>query len=99
MTLPASPDAFADATWADVAPYYDALATEPLDAASAPDWLARWSRLDELVSEAATLAMIAYTGDTADEAKEAAHLRFSTQIYPQLDEQQVRLARRLLDLG
>jgi oligoendopeptidase F len=99
MTLPESPAAFADATWDDIAPYYDALANEPLDAATAPDWLARWSRLEELVSEAATLAMIAYTGDTADPAKEAAHLRFSTEVFPQMEEQQVRLAKRLLDLG
>jgi oligoendopeptidase F len=99
MNLPESPAAFADATWDDIAPYYEALATTPLDRANADAWLATWSRLEELVSEAATLAMIAYTGDTADPAKEAAHLRFSTQIYPQLDEQQVRLAKRLLHLG
>ncbi len=98
-TFPDSPAAFADATWSDIAPFYDSLAAEPLDPSTADEWLTRWSRLEEVVSEAATLAMIAYTGDTADPAKEAAHLRFSTQIYPQLDEQQVRLARRLLDLG
>jgi oligoendopeptidase F len=98
-TLPDSPAAFADATWDDVAPYYDALAAAPIDRTTADAWLARWSRLEELVSEAATLAMIAYTGDTADPAKEAAYLRFSTQLYPKLDEQQVRLARRLLELG
>jgi oligoendopeptidase F len=98
-TLPDSPAAFADATWDDVAPYFDALAAAPLDRETADPWLGRWSRLEELIGEAATLAMIAYTGDTADAAKEAAYLRFSTQIYPKLDEQQVRLARRLLDLG
>jgi oligoendopeptidase F len=99
MNLPDSPEAFAEATWNDVAPYYDALAAAPLDPTTAPDWLARWSRLEELIGEAGTLAMIAYTGDTADAAKEAAHLRFSTQIFPLVDEQQVRLARRLLDVG
>jgi oligoendopeptidase F len=99
MHLPDSPAAFADATWDDVAPYYDALAAAPLDHTNAASWLAAWSRLDELVSEAGTLAMIAYTGDTADPAKEAAHLRFSTQIFPLVDEQAVRLARRLLDVG
>jgi oligoendopeptidase F len=98
-SLPDTPAAFADATWDDVAPYFDVLATAPLDRDNAAAWLASWSRLEELIGEAATLAMIAYTGDTADAAKEAAYLRFSTQIYPKLDEQQVRLARRLLDLG
>jgi len=42
--------------------------------------------------------MIAYTGDTADAEKEKAHLRFSTQIFPQAHEQGVRLSKRLLDL-
>jgi oligoendopeptidase F len=97
--LPDSPAAFADATWDDIAPYYEALATAPLTTADADAWLARWSRLEELISEAATLAMIAYTGDTADAANETAYLRFSTQIYPKLDEQGVRLARRLLEVG
>jgi oligoendopeptidase F len=99
LALPTSPDAFAFATWGDIAPYYEKLASAPLDRGSAEEWLAAWSRLEELVSEAGTLAMTAYTGDTADPAKEAAYLRFSAEIFPQMDEQQVRLARRLLELG
>src|SRR5438105_126907 len=99
MILPDTPAAFASASWDDIAPYYDSLADAPLDRDSADEWLATWSRLEALVSEAGTLAMIAYTGDTTDPAKEAAHLRFSTQIFPKVDERQVRLARRLLDLG
>jgi oligoendopeptidase F len=101
IELPASPEAFREATWADVLPYYDTLATVSLDASSASvePWLATWSRLDTLIGEAGTLAMIAYTADTADEVCEAAYLRFSMEIFPRLEEQQVRLARRLLDLG
>ena len=101
IDLPASPDAFRDAVWEDVLPYYDTLAGMPLEASSASvePWLATWSRLDTLIGEAGTLAMIAYTGDTADAAREAAYLRFSMDIFPKLEEQQVRLARRLLALG
>ncbi|HYW31730.1 MAG TPA: M3 family oligoendopeptidase [Gemmatimonas sp.] len=69
----------------------------PSDAVEA--WLATWSRLDTLVGEAGTLAMIAYTGNTADADAERAYLRFSMEIFPQLEEQQVRLARRLLEIG
>lgn len=101
IELPASPEAFRDATWDIVRPWYDALADAPI--ASSTDgveaWLATWSRLDALVGEAGTLAMIAYTGNTADEAAEKSYLRFSTEIFPQLEEQQVRLAKRLLSLG
>ncbi len=103
VALPASPAAFRDATWDDVRPYYEALAEAPLSDppvdAEVEAWLATWSRLDALVGEAGTLAMIAYTGNTADAEAETAYLRFSMEIFPRLEEQQVRLARRLVALG
>jgi len=43
--------------------------------------------------------MIAYTCDTTDPAKEAANLRWSSEIFPKAIEMQVRLARRLVELG
>jgi oligoendopeptidase F len=97
--LPESPTAFADARWDDILPWYDALAAAPLDADRVEPWLAAWSRLEELITEAAAEAMIAYTADTRDPDREAAHLRFSAEIFPQLEEQGVRLARRLLETG
>lgn len=97
--LPETSAGFADATWESLAPFYRALDEELLNAATLPGWLARWSRLDELVTEAASLAMIAYTADTADKAKEAAHLRFSTEVLPQLEEAEVSLAKRFVAIG
>ena len=35
IDLPASPDAFRDATWSDVQPYYDQLASVPLEKSDA----------------------------------------------------------------
>ena len=103
IVLPESPAVFANATWSDIAPYYEALATAPMETPVRSEeieaWLASWSRLDTLVGEAGTLAMIAYTGNTANEDAERAYLRFSMEIFPTLEEQQVRLARRLVDLG
>ena len=99
MKLPESSAAMAGATWEDCLAYYEALAAVPLDAASLPGWLADWSRFESLLSESASLAMIAYTCDTTDPAKEAAHLRFSTEILPRAEEQSVRLARRLVETG
>jgi oligoendopeptidase F len=101
IELPASPEAFRDAAWDDILPYYEQLATIALDATTpvVEAWLGTWSRLDTLVGEAGTLAMIAYTGNTADAAAETAYLRFSMEIFPKLEEQGVRLAKRLLDLG
>jgi oligoendopeptidase F len=97
--LPESPAAIAGATWADLAPCYDELERAPLDAASVEAWLARWSRFEEVLSEAISSAMIAYTCDTADPAKEAAHRRFAVEIAPRAEERGVRLARRLVGLG
>jgi oligoendopeptidase F len=97
--LPPSPSAFAKATWGDIAPYFDELAARPLDSGSIDGWLREWSKLEELVTEAAARAMIAYTVDTANRDKEADHLRFSTEILPQMEERSVQLARRLVESG
>lgn len=96
--LPASPDDIANATWADLAPLYEALADEPLTAANVRSWLASWSALDSVVEEAYGLAMIAYTADTSSVQREAAYLRWATEIAPKLHEVHVRLGRRLLPL-
>jgi oligoendopeptidase F len=97
--LPGSPDAWAEARWADIEPFYAALLREPLDDARLDAWLAAWSDLEALLTEAASRAMIAHTLDTGDAAKEAAHLRFSTEIMPKAEEQSVKVARRLLASG
>jgi len=99
IPLPAAATALADATWEELLPKYAALAEARLDTATVASWLATWSRLEELVGEAASLAMIAYTCDTADPAKEASHLRFSAEILPRAEEQSVALARRLVESG
>ena len=80
MDLPQSPEALASATWADVAPYYEALATAPLTASTAASWLRDGSRREELIGEAAAVATIEYTCDTENAAKEAAHLRFADEL-------------------
>ena len=97
--LPPSPSAFAKASWDDVAPYFDDLAARPLEPSTIGAWLAEWSRLEELVTEAAARAMIAYTSDTSDREKEADHLRFSTEVLPKMEERSVELARRLVESG
>lgn len=99
--LPDAPAALREATWDDIRPWYDQLAEAPLaaDGSDLDPWLAAWTCLDALVGEAGTEAMIAYTANTADQAAEERYLRFSMDIFPQVDEQQVRLARRLLAIG
>lgn len=95
-TLPSSPAAIADAGWSDIAPLYEALLSAELTADTVRPWLERWSALDELVDEAFALSMIAYTGDTRSAEREAAYLRWASEIAPKLHEVQVKLGRRLL---
>ena len=98
-TVPESPDVFKEATWADVLPFYQELADRPLDLDNVEDWLGDWSRFESLLSEASALASFAYSCDTADSSREAAQLRFGTQISPKAQAQRVRLQERLVKLG
>jgi oligoendopeptidase F len=98
VVLPASPDAFKDAAWEAILPYYQELAQRPLERDNVEAWLADWSRFESLLSEAGALASFAYSCDTSDPAREAAQLRFGTQISPKAREQRVRLQERLVEL-
>jgi oligoendopeptidase F len=99
IALPESPDAFKNATWDDVLPYYKDLAARPLDRDNVEAWLADWSHFESLLSEAGALASFAYSCDTGDPAREEAQLRFGTQISPMAQEQRVHLEERLVELG
>jgi oligoendopeptidase F len=97
--IPSSPDAIAGATWADLAPLYDELEREPVDRTNVEAWLGRWSRFEEILTEAISTAMIAYTCNTGDPAKEAAHRRFAIDIAPLAEERSVALAKKFVTLG
>ena len=97
--IPESPDAFKEAVWEDVLPFYEELASRPLSVENVEEWLADWSHFESLLSEASALANFAYTCDTSDPDREAAQLRFGTQISPKAQEQRVRLQERLVGLG
>ena len=94
---PQSPHDLAHATWTEIEPHYDWLATQPIDDLAA--WLSAWSQFEEILGEAQSVAAVAYTCDTADKAKEERHLRFARDIGPRAQEQRVRLGRRLLASG
>ena len=99
IALPGSAAAFTNATWQDVAPFYEELAVRPLTRDNVEAWLSDWSQFESLLAEAAALANFAYSVNTADEHAEEAHLRFGSDIDPKADEQRSRLQRRLVDLG
>ncbi len=98
-SFPESPEAFKDAVWEDILPFYEALAARPLDADNVEAWLADWSQFESLLMEAIAMAHFLYTCDTADADREAAELRFGSQISPRAREERVRLQSRLVELG
>jgi oligoendopeptidase F len=97
LDLPDSSAELATLSWEAIRKFYEDLATVALGSETIDRWLATWSHLDSLVSEAASSAMIAYTCDTEDAEKEAAHLRFSAEILPKVEEHGVRLARKWVE--
>ena len=99
LALPGSADAFQNATWNDIAPYFEELAVRPLDRGNVESWLEDWSMLESLIGEAAALANFAYSSDTADHEREKAQLRFSSDIAPHAEEQRTRLQERVVALG
>jgi oligoendopeptidase F len=99
VAIPSSPDALKNATWPDVEALYISVLNAPVAPGDGEQWLATWSRLEEVVEEAGTRAMIAYTCDTSDPLKEQDNLRWSAEIFPRASELQVQLAKRLLSLG
>ncbi len=99
LSLPNTPADLADANWPDIASYYDALAEHAPTRASARSWLRQWSQLEELVNEAASVALIAYTANTADVEAESRYLRFVSEIQPNVEARQTRLAELLIATG
>jgi oligoendopeptidase F len=99
ITLPKTSDAFRDATWSDVAPYYEELAQRSLDRGNVEAWLEDWSRFESLLTEAASLAHFAYSCDTGDRERELAWLRFSSDIRPKAEQLRTKLRARMVELG
>lgn len=99
LQLPATAFGFMQSRWEDVAPFYEELERRLLDPTSIEQWLADWSRLEALLTEAASRAMIRYTVNTADKEAEADHLRLSTDVLPRAEEHSVALQRRLVESG
>jgi oligoendopeptidase F len=97
--LPESPDAFSEATWDEIRPHYEELVERELDDDNVEEWLADWSQLDSLLSEASALAYFAYTCDTSNPEREEAQLRFGSDIGPKAYEQRAQLQRRLVERG
>lgn len=82
--------------WTTLEPRYAALLAEPVTAATAGDWLARWSDLESLLIEAQAAAFRAKTENTADAAAEQRYHDLITVIKPSAEAASQQLKHKLL---
>jgi oligoendopeptidase F len=94
--LPATANEALSAGWESIAPFYQALLDQPLDAGSLPHWLADWTRISDLVTEAFTQLSVATTLDTTDTAAETRFNDFLDGIHPQAQSAEQKLKQKLL---
>jgi oligoendopeptidase F len=97
--LPASAAEFMDWPWDAIAPYYQDLTDRPLDEQNVDNWLAQWTRLNDLVSESYARLNVAVTSDTTDQLAESRYNAFLDSIYPAVQAAENRLKQRLLETG
>jgi oligoendopeptidase F len=85
--------------WDQWRPAYDELRAAPLDANTAGDWLAAWTRLSNLLGETYSRLHVATTCDTTDAAAEASFRAFLGGVYPNAMSAEQELKGRLLASG
>lgn len=95
-TLPRDGAAFAAWEWAQIEPFYDELAARPLSAQSVGEWLADWTRLQNLISEGHARLFVATTLDTTDQAAEKRFHRYLEQVEEPAEMAEQRLREKLL---
>src|ERR1044072_5308794 len=99
IAVPRSAEALKDATWDDVAPYYEELATRHLDNGNVEEWLADWAGFAAVLNERASPATLPHSVHTADPDREGERLLCRGEIEPKAEEQRSRQQGRLVKLG
>jgi len=97
--LPSQAQAFTNWTWAQIEPYYADLLARPLTDSSINDWLADWTHLDNLISEARTRLWIGTTTNTSDKDNLERFHVYLKDIMEQVEPAEQRLKEKLLASG
>ena len=95
--LPDTPDGLVAWTWTEIEPYYQELASRPLNAANMDAWLADWSSVAERIEELDARLSVATTVDTADKAANQRMDNYLDSIFPKVKAAEQRLKEKLLD--
>jgi oligoendopeptidase F len=97
--LPASAQEFMNWNWSEIEPYYADLLDRPLEESTINDWLADWTHLGNLISEARTRLWIGTTTDTADKENLERFHTYLKDIMEQVEPAEQRLKEKLLASG
>src|SRR5260370_22524503 len=83
--------------WSEFEPYYGEWAARRLSAENVTAWLAEWTRINEVVSEAAERLAVATTVNTADADAEQRYKNYLDTIFPAMEAAEQTLKRKLID--
>ncbi len=97
--LPTTTTLFMDWNWSQIEPYYRNLADRMLDDTTIKDWLADWTRLDNLIHETRTRLWIATTTNTADTEGAQRFHTYLENIMEQVEPAEQRLREKFLASG
>lgn len=86
-------------TWPEIERYYLDLLRRPLHEDNVNEFLADWTRLNELLDETFSRLHVATTVNTADEEALRLYHHFLDTIYPPAEEAEQRIKTTLLDEG
>ena len=97
--LPLTVEAFLNWPWLQIEPYFGALIERPLHAGNVAVWLADWTRLIDLLSEAHAHLNVAVTLDTTDAESEAQYHAFLDGVHQSAQAANQQLKEKLLACG
>ena len=86
-------------SWPQIEPYYQDLATRPLDSGNIVTFLTDWTRLSERVDEMQARLHVATTLNTTDQEAEQRYHTYLDEIYPAAQAAEQRLKEKLLSSG
>ena len=95
--LPKSPQEVMEWKWAQFSPLYQELIECSINADNVSAWLADWSRTSEWVDELENRLYVAITVNTADKDAENLFNEFMDTTYPQAQEAEQLLKKKLLN--
>jgi oligoendopeptidase F len=86
-------------TWDVFVPYYQALQEAELKEATIDAWLQQWNDLYRTLNEVNIRLKVQADQNTADEDARQAYADFMKDIFPKIEESQIKLQKKLVDSG